>query len=1043
MVNDAPSDIQGFDDQPAGKSRISKKWIVIPAVTVALLGGASLLIPQLLDQAKYKALIKDKVAEATGYTVDWKGDIGLWLLPLPSVHLNELTLSNGTIKILSLKEADVRVEMMPLLSKKIEIASVNLIEPDVTLTIDKNGNSTWMTQKLSKESDGKADGETDTAKTEDAAPEITLNSLKITNGRLLFKNQQAGSEQLIENLNANLNAESLTGPYAVKGDVTYAKKDIEFDLKAGKLDGNEKIYPVQGKVKFPDIDVEGEYSGVIAAPSPLKVDGELTVSAKDLEKTITAFSGSEADLPDGLGGETSLKAKLAYDGNVVLLDQMRLSVGDLAYSGSVGVKDLSSDAPPLAISLVPDKDSRSKSSSALVAALSDLSVKGSGTFANNVVKINTGTIGFRGQTISASGTYALPKKEGQRPVIDFTVKADKLNVDELTGTVSKVTGGTGNSETAKKSDSAAPTGMSLPFDGHLSASIGSLVTGGKTYSPLNADIVSKGNALTINSLNVGIASGTTLTAKGRVGNLSALSDFDLTASGQTADADALMKALAIEKPAALTQKIGAASLNGTAKGSLDKVAFNGTVNALRFAVTGQGTVETPMTSPVINSLQLNVKHAQFSEAIRTFQPGFQAPPSFNGPLDLSTVVAWDKSHVGLSAIKGTLGGTSVSGALDVATGSDKPSVKGDLSFGDLVFDATKSGGSSSGGAGGSAPANTARWSTQPIDTVWMNSMDADLAIKARSITQDQWKLSNANLSFNLNGGTLELRDVSAGMFGGTAQMNGKIKSAPLSVDFTMKADKVDAQKLHSALTGAPADKVSGTISTFNLNVASAGASPSALVNALSGKGDMTGKGIVIKGIDAAQLAETAKGSFKPLERAGSLYNTFQGGQTEFDTMDLAFGIQNGVVNFTTLKLDGPRALIEAKSGNVNLPRWTVDLTTTVTVKDTDIPPFDVTVKGPLDNPLQAGGNVIEGYLRNKAQKKVEKLIGKELEKRFGIPFGQPEAVAPAPADVAPAATGTEGVDAVAPEAPAAEPAPVKKQSKEEKALRALQGILGQ
>ena len=322
-------------------------------------------------------------------------------------------------------------------------------------------------------------------------------------------------------------------------------------------------------------------------------------------------------------------------------------------------------------------------------------------------------------------------------------------------------------------------------------------------------------------------------------------------------------------------------------------------------------------------------------------------------------------------------------------------------------------------------------------------MDADLAIKARSITQDQWKLSNANLSFNLNGGTLELRDVSAGMFGGTAQMNGKIKSAPLSVDFTMKADKVDAQKLHSALTGAPADKVSGTISTFNLNVASAGASPSALVNALSGKGDMTGKGIVIKGIDAAQLAETAKGSFKPLERAGSLYNTFQGGQTEFDTMDLAFGIQNGVVNFTTLKLDGPRALIEAKSGNVNLPRWTVDLTTTVTVKDTDIPPFDVTVKGPLDNPLQAGGNVIEGYLRNKAQKKVEKLIGKELEKRFGIPFGQPEAVAPAPADVAPAATGTEGVDAVAPEAPAAEPAPVKKQSKEEKALRARQGILGQ
>lgn len=367
-------------------------------------------------------------------------------------------------------------------------------------------------------------------------------------------------------------------------------------------------------------------------------------------------------------------------------------------------------------------------------------------------------------------------------------------------------------------------------------------------------------------------------------------------------------------------------------------------------------------------------------------------------------------------------------------------IKGDLSFGDLVFDATRSASSGASSSTGSkaAPAGSgARWSSQPIDTAWMNSMDADIAVKAKSITQDQWKLSNANLSFNLNGGTLDIRDVSAGMFGGTAKMNGKVKSAPLGVDFSMQADNVDARQLHSALTGAPADKISGTISSFNLAVNSTGASPSALVKALGGKGDMAGSQIVIKGIDAAQLAETAKGSFKPLERAGNLYNTFQGGQTEFDTMDVAFAIQNGVATFSQLKLDGPRALIQGKAGNINLPRWTIDLTTTVTVKDTDIPPFDITVKGPLDNPLQAGGNIIEDYLRQKAQKKVEKLIGKELEKRFGIPFGQ-SAEQAAPSEVSPA-TGADGT--AVPDSAPAEEAP-RKQSKEEKAIRALQGILG-
>ena len=111
------------------------------------------------------------------------------------------------------------------------------------------------------------------------------------------------------------------------------------------------------------------------------------------------------------------------------------------------------------------------------------------------------------------------------------------------------------------------TGTTLPFDGNLTADIGTLVTGGKTYSPLKADIISKGNALTINSLTVGMVADTTLTAKGRVGNLAALSDFDLNGSVKTSDAEALMKAFAITPPQ-IDRKIGAASLNGTAKGSL-------------------------------------------------------------------------------------------------------------------------------------------------------------------------------------------------------------------------------------------------------------------------------------------------------------------------------------------------------------------------------------------------------------------------------------------------------------------------------------------
>ena len=96
------------------------------------------------------------------------------------------------------------------------------------------------------------------------ATEVTLNALKISNGRLLFKNEQTGASQLVEDLNFTLRAESLTGPYAAKGDLAYDKKNIEFDLKAGKIDGNQQSYPVNGKISLPDLKVDGEYAGVVA-----------------------------------------------------------------------------------------------------------------------------------------------------------------------------------------------------------------------------------------------------------------------------------------------------------------------------------------------------------------------------------------------------------------------------------------------------------------------------------------------------------------------------------------------------------------------------------------------------------------------------------------------------------------------------------------------------------------------------------------------------------------------------------------------------------
>ena len=351
----------------------------------------------------------------------------------------------------------------------------------------------------------------------------------------------------------------------------------------------------------------------------------------------------------------------------------------------------------------------------------------------------------------------------------------------------------------------------------------------------------------------------------------------------------------------------------------------------------------------------------------------------------------------------------------------------------------------------------------------MRSFNADLAIQAQSLTQGGWRFDTPKFSFVLNDGTLTIRDMSANMFGGSAKLNGVMKAGASSTDAlnisgNLAANNISAEKLHSAVAGTNKDIFKGMIDNFDLKINAVGLSPAALVQSLSGNGSISGNNIVIKGVDAGKLAEAARGSYKPLERAGGLFTSFQEGSTKFDTMNVVFAISSGVVNFSEIKFDGSASSIISK-GNLNLPRWTIDLTNTMTVKGTDIPPFDFKISGPLDRPLQTGGSIIENYLRDRAMKKVEKFIGKELEDRLGSELGgalggvlgikkkQEEPAAPTPnptntQDTVPVSTPVT-------EEPAPAPAPATPEDaigniikdpnniKTEDAVKALEGLFGQ
>lgn len=1027
------NDDDSFDDAPRKKMPKYIKYLAGTAIGLVILAGAGgLIATQVIDQQKYKSMIVTKVEESTGFKIDWDGNISLGLMPLPHASINKLTVISGDIEILSVAKADIQVALTPLLSQKIDIKNITINEPIVRLTTTKNGTKTWDVKPKNQNKD--IDQDTVSPSTKSTSPlELSINRIDISGGTFIIDNQQSGAKQELKNLNLTLRAESLKGPFDVKGDTEWSGQQIQIKATSGEVNIAEGSYPIQSEISIPNSGINFSFAGTIDTKN-LGASGDINLDAKDLSSAIEGMTGTAPSLPDGLDGQGMIAGKMVYSPNRLAIDDLALSIGNVSYSGRISADGLvDKSVPQLTFNLSP-KSKADDNAPPIVQLLSDLKIDAKASIENEKIQIAYANLKTMGNDVSIKGFSSL----GANPSVDLNITASEMNLDSLSKKLSSSKSEVKNQGAVTSNAVSKEFGFTVPFSGRLRADIGKLTTGAKTYSNIKADVVSSGGALTISNAEVTLPENASINVNGKIGNTKYFSGLNLKVTAKTSDTEKLMTAYHMPMPK-LSKKIGAANMNGSFSGDLNDLGFNTTISALQFDITGQGNVKNVMGTPDISSLKFTLQHPNFNTAMKTFQDGFDGSSGFSGPMDISGQMAWGGDKVDVTALSGKLGQTSLAGNISAIT-QPKVKISGALDFGNIMLpSATNNGGTvtASPKAVAYQASGGERWSRDPIELGWMRTFDADLDIKAKSITQNMWKLTDANFDFKLNDGVLTLNDVSAGLFDGRASINGVIKSgadaqSPISISAKLNANNVDAQKLMSAATGKVSYTLTGNLSNLDVNVSSTGASPAALVQALSGEGSINGKNIIVKGIDAAQLADAAKGSYKPLERAGSLFQSFQNGQTEFTDFNSEFLIQNGVVNFSQINFDGPKATLSS-TGNVNLPKWTVDLKNSMTVKDTDIPPFDFSIRGSLDNPINSGGDIVNNYLQKKLEKKATKFIedklGGKLNKLLGVPETQE----------APVIAPVEGSGTPPSEPPPPQQPNIKEEAAKE-AIKALEGI---
>jgi len=382
---------------------IMRVLLKIIAVVVILAIVGLIALPFVVNPNDYKQQISEQVEKATGRTLTLDGDIGLAVFPWIALELGPLTLSNATgfkaDHFAKIDSAEVRIKLMPLLQKKLEMDTIVLDGLVLNLEKNKAGVTNW--DDLANPSTDKQTTKTSPADQDNASPTAGLAALsiagvKLSDANIIWTDNASGAHYNIQQFNLN------TDPL-IPGKPTSVEMD--FDLSSAKpqmtahitldsqlaVDLEKQRYTLQGltfktqaegeAIPLPKLDlaIRGDIDADLAKQtvdlSTLLIQIqelaiESTISATQILSDTPSFTGQLAIKPFNLRQLTKqlaielpvmaddstlelvqLNSRLAGTSDNIELKELALKLDQSTLSGEVAVNHFNDPAINFTLSL--------------------------------------------------------------------------------------------------------------------------------------------------------------------------------------------------------------------------------------------------------------------------------------------------------------------------------------------------------------------------------------------------------------------------------------------------------------------------------------------------------------------------------------------------------------------------------------------------------------------------------------------------------------------------------------------------------------------
>ncbi len=319
-----------------------RKLLIGLAGMIVLLVTALLIAPRFIDWNSYKGRITNTIEVATGLSLGIDGNIRLAILPSPRLSASGVRVAGlGNSDFVQLEELKVRVGIAALFERRIDVESVTLVKPKISLKVTKDGVANWNIVPIDS-SDDTGQGDVPTKPGAISSKfQVSLKSLIIKDGSIHYRNTVVGTDERVVHIDAVVSAVSLDGPFKVDAKGVIRNQSINLKMSAGRIRANQPI-PLNVSVSMQEPHTVADFSGTLSAlKSTGQLEGKLGVEGTNIEILVAKHAGVE--LPPYLAGDYSFEATMsATSERVALIDTMAL-FGESRASGTI---DLMFGSPP-------------------------------------------------------------------------------------------------------------------------------------------------------------------------------------------------------------------------------------------------------------------------------------------------------------------------------------------------------------------------------------------------------------------------------------------------------------------------------------------------------------------------------------------------------------------------------------------------------------------------------------------------------------------------------------------------------------------------